>query len=115
MKKNKKVLSAILLSFLFMFMVTSVALAAPTAQKVSFDDPDKVIALVDKVALYFQAIVLIIAIIMIIYSGFLWMTAGGEEDKLGTARKTLIYGLVGIAVVLFAYVAQTFITKLFGS
>jgi len=70
------------------------------------------IGIIQDIAGWFQAIVLIIAIIMIIYAGFIWMTAAGDEEKLGKARKTLIWGLVGIGIALFAYVAETFITSM---
>ena len=109
---NRKI---IVLSLLFMFALSaSVALAAtPPSQKgVDFNDPNKIVTLIQDIALYFQAIVLIIAVIMIMWSAFLWMTSAGDETKVGDARKTLIYALIGIAVVLVAYAAEAFIIKL---
>lgn len=70
--------------------------------------------LIKQIADWFQAIVLVIAVIMLIWAGFTWMTAGGDAEKLGQARSRLIYGLIGIAIVLFAYAAEAFITSLLG-
>ncbi|MCF7831854.1 MAG: TrbC/VirB2 family protein [Candidatus Pacebacteria bacterium] len=39
----------------------------------------------------------------IIYSGFLFVTAQGKEDKLTTAKKTLMYTLIGAAIILGAW------------
>lgn len=44
-----------------------------------------------------------ISTIMILYAAWLYATAGGEEDKVTTARRTLIYALVGVAVALLAF------------
>ncbi|MEK7594231.1 MAG: pilin [Patescibacteria group bacterium] len=43
-----------------------------------------------------------IAVIMIIVSGFRYITSGGDSGKLGTAKNTLIYALVGLAVAVLA-------------
>jgi hypothetical protein len=40
----------------------------------------------------------------IIYSGFLFVTAQGKEDKLTTAKNTLMYTLIGAAIILGAWV-----------
>lgn len=42
----------------------------------------------------------IIAVGMIVYSGILFMTAGGDKEKITTARKALVWSLVGLAVLL---------------
>lgn len=112
--KKTKILSIILTSFMFLFAVSMVFAAPPSPIDSGVDSMSDVVGLIQDVAGWFQAIVLIIAIIMIMYSGFLWMTAGGDDDKLTSARRTLIYGLVGIAVVVLAYTATAIITNLMG-
>jgi len=46
----------------------------------------------------------IIAVFFLIYAGFLFVTAGGNEDKLATAKKTFLWTIVGIAILLGAVV-----------
>lgn len=46
---------------------------------------------------------LILAVILIIVGGITYMTAGGDETKLGTAKKRVIWGLVGAAIVIAAW------------
>ena len=41
-----------------------------------------------------------IAIIMIVYSGLLFMTAAGNEEKIAKAKKALIWSLIGLAVLI---------------
>ncbi|MFY9462458.1 MAG: hypothetical protein WAP51_04635 [Candidatus Sungiibacteriota bacterium] len=68
-----------------------------------------VINLVNAIAGWFETIIFAIAIIMILVAAFQFLTAAGNEEKVSTARKSLIWGLVGIAVALFARVAKDFV------
>ena len=51
----------------------------------------------------------IISIIIILFAGFKWMTAGGSEDKVGEAKKMLTAGLIGLIVVLSTYALANFV------
>jgi len=51
----------------------------------------------------------IIFLILIIYAGFLWMTAGGNDDTVSKARKILINSTIGLVIVIGAYVISSFI------
>ncbi len=44
----------------------------------------------------------ILAVIMVIYGGFLYVTSAGEPQKAATGRQTIIYSLIGIVVVVVA-------------
>lgn len=43
------------------------------------------------------------ALLVSIYGGALWMTAAGNEEKIGKAKKTLTYGVLGLAIILGSY------------
>jgi hypothetical protein len=49
-----------------------------------------------------SAIVGILAVIMVIFSGFKYVTAGGDSGKVSSAKNTLIYAIVGIVVAALA-------------
>jgi hypothetical protein len=53
----------------------------------------------------------LIAVIMILYGGFVWMTAGGNEDKVATAKKVISAAVVGLIVVLIAWAIVTFVVS----
>ena len=53
----------------------------------------------------------IIAIVIILYGGFVWMTAGGNEDKVATAKKLIIAGLIGLVIILTAFALATFVVN----
>jgi predicted permease len=50
----------------------------------------------------FSLIVGIVAVIMIIYGGFRYITSGGDSGRVGTAKNTLIYAIIGLIIVALA-------------
>jgi len=58
----------------------------------------------------------VIAVGIIIYAGYLWMTASGDEDKISDAKKILKNGLIGLVIILSSWAIATFIlTRLGGT
>jgi len=55
----------------------------------------------------------VIVVFMIIYSGFLFVTAQGSEDKIKNAKQTFLYTIIGAAVLLGALVISELIQKTF--
>ncbi len=51
----------------------------------------------------------IIAVVIILAGGFKWMTAGGNEDKAAEARKMIISGVIGLAIILSAFAIARFV------
>lgn len=51
----------------------------------------------------------VIAVVIILYGGFKWMTAGGNEEKVDEARKLIIAGIIGLAIILSAYAIASFV------
>ncbi len=45
----------------------------------------------------------IIATLVIIYGGVQYLTAGGNEDAVGAAKKTISYGIIGVVIAGLAY------------
>lgn len=85
------------------FIIVSIFLTIPGS--VFAQDGDytgSLLMLLDDIRILLFWIGLGIALIVIIVSGIMYMTAGGDEAKVTKAKKTLIYGIVGAAVVLAA-------------
>jgi hypothetical protein len=57
----------------------------------------------------FSVIVGIVAIIMIIYGGFRYITSGGDSGRVGNAKNTLIYAVIGLIIVALAQVIVHFV------
>lgn len=69
----------------------------------------------DKVATiinYFLAVVSVVATIMIIYGGFLYVTAGANEDNTKKAKSMLLYGVIGLIIAGVAFSIVSFSNSL---
>lgn len=55
----------------------------------------------------------IIFFILILYAGFLWMTAGGNEENIGKAKRILTSAGIGLAIVVLAYAITVFVMRAF--
>jgi flagellar basal body-associated protein FliL len=52
-----------------------------------------------------------ITAILVVYAGYLYITSAGNEDKVKTAQKALIWALIGFGVVLIASSVPTIIEE----
>lgn len=59
------------------------------------------------------AIIGSIFLLIIIYGGFLWMTAAGNDSKVLQGRNTLAWGVLGLVVISLAWVLTGFIFDIF--
>jgi hypothetical protein len=57
----------------------------------------------------FSIIVGAVSVIMIIYGGFRYITSGGASDKVGNAKNTLIYAIIGLIIVAIAQLIVHFV------
>jgi len=51
----------------------------------------------------------IIFTVLIVYGGFLYMTAGGNEDQVKKAKKFITNAIIGLVIVLAAYAISSFV------
>ncbi|MFW0862712.1 MAG: hypothetical protein ACKKL6_03980 [Candidatus Komeilibacteria bacterium] len=51
----------------------------------------------------------LIAVILILIGGFMWMTAGGNEDRVKKGRQFIINGVIGLIIILAAYAIASFV------
>ena len=97
----------------FLFLSYNFALAGPDiginyTKPLNLAEGDPRIAAVELIRLLLTFIG-IIAVIFIIYAGFLWMTSGGNEEKIARAKKTLINAIIGLAIILASILIVSFI------
>lgn len=51
----------------------------------------------------------IIAIVITLYGGFKWMLAAGNDEKVSEAKRVLVAGLIGLAIILTAFAITQFV------
>ena len=65
--------------------------------------------LAQKIVTTFSVVVGIVAVIMIIVGGFRYITSGGDSGKVGNAKNSLIYAIVGLIIVALAQLIVHFV------
>lgn len=51
----------------------------------------------------------IVAVVLILWAGFLWMTAAGNDDKIKKAKGIMTAGIIGLAIIFSAYAIARFV------
>ena|SRR3989344_2488780 len=58
-----------------------------------------------------SVVVGVIAVIMIIFGGFRYVTSGGDATKVTSAKNTILYGLIGLVIVALAQIIVRFVLQ----
>ena len=66
-------------------------------------------AIASQIVNIFSIVVGAISVIMIIYGGFRYITSGGDSGRVGNAKNTLIYAVIGLIIVVLAQLIVHFV------
>lgn len=100
------VVSLFLASQAYALTANDVGLSYASATGLSSTDIRVTVANIIRYALGLLGIV---AVIICLYGGFIWMTSGGNEEKVTQAKKILTNGLIGLVIMLLSYAIVAFI------
>ena len=75
------------------------------------DDPALIVGRAINVVLSLMGLIFLV---LMVYAGFIWMTARGEEEKVTKARKIIISSLIGLVIVVSAYAIAFLVTSRLG-
>ena len=73
------------------------------------------IAIVFDVIKFVLSLLGIIAVILVMYAGFLWMTSRGNPEAIKKAKGIMIAGVIGLAIILAAFGITSFVIENIGS
>ncbi len=115
MKKIFKLIKSF--SILTLFILPAVSLAEDyglkeTAEKTGLlTNNVEIPILIGNILNIFLAFLGVIFIILILIAGFEWMNAGGNSEVIKRARDRIANAIIGIAIVLSAYILTDFVIK----
>jgi type IV secretory pathway VirB2 component (pilin) len=81
-------------------------LDCPQYSGLSARDPRLIVARVINVTL---GLLGILAVAIVVYAGFTWMTSGGNDEQIKKARGMLLAAVIGLVLILSAYSIANFI------
>lgn len=56
-------------------------------------------------------VIIALSLLFIIYGGYLFASSGGDETKLKSAKTNIIYGVIGMAVIVLSGVVFSFVSN----
>ena len=85
-----------------------------SAAVVKLPDPlggqgDNIPLLVGNILKYVFGLLGVLALVMFIYGGLTWMTSEGAPDKIKKGRDTLVWAILGLALIFFSYALLDFV------
>ena len=80
-------------------------------QKEPADDP--IITTINKVANFIAFITGAIAVIMVMYAGYQFITSDGNSEKVSRARQTIFYAAIGLVVIITSRLLVSFAIMVF--
>ncbi len=86
----------------------------PVAQAGVISDAPKVSSLLLNISNFLLSIISIVAIIALIVAGLFYLTAYGDQERLGRAKKIALAALVGIVIAFGALIITKTVTDIFG-
>lgn len=75
-----------------------------TADQTVGGNTDGLRELASKIVNIFSVIIGAIAIIMLLYGGLRYITSGGDSGRVGNAKNTLLYAIIGLIIVALAQI-----------
>lgn len=73
------------------------------------------VGMIKKIVVAGLTLVGAVALAMIVYGGFLYISAAGDESQIKKAKTVIIYAIIGIIVIGVAYALVAFVIGAFGS
>jgi len=107
-KSKKIILSGLILFQLFLFGLVLADSVPSLKDPLGNRDIPTLIAAIIKYVLGFVGV---IALVMFIIGGLIWMTSGGSAEKVKKGKDTLIWAVLGMGLVFFSYTIVSFVLK----
>jgi len=99
----KKILSAAsMLALLAMPVLALAQFSGPTEAPPIAGTIEEVFQFIQLASSWFLGILIALAVIFLLYSAFLYLTSGGDDTKVKSAKNYLVYALIAVAIGLVA-------------
>jgi TRAP-type C4-dicarboxylate transport system permease small subunit len=116
LKANDILIIVSLLLIIFLIIPNLIALAQfeeleKVAEETNLKGETDISLIVGRIIRIILGFLGLILVILILYAGFLWMTSGGNEEKIKKARQIISTAITGLAIVVLSYAIANFILQ----
>lgn len=105
------------------YLLTYIALTLPDGKKIvapnevptgGLEPGGKGQAIIQNSIAILLITIIILSLFFLIFGGIRWITSSGDKAKLDSARKTIIYAIVGLALALLSFFIVNLVGQLLG-
>lgn len=101
-------------------IILSLTVASPVLARENFEIPnplehESIEELLNAIVDFIFYVALVVAPIMIIIGGFLFITSRGDPEQVSQAKKLIIYALVGLAIIYMSKILIGLIRQVLGA
>jgi len=118
---SKRFINRLLLSIISLLFLMPVSIFAALGDGNLTENKDiSLVAFLSRIQNWLLGFVGALAILFIVYGGFLYVTSSGNKERVEMAKKTLTYAILGLILVVLAgtilnIITGDFLTSIFGS
>jgi len=87
--------------------------ADTVAQDAGYENSKSITVLAGEIVQLALSILGVLCVVFMIYAGFLWLTAAGNEQRVDKAKKVIFESIIGLIIILAAYAITYFIVIAF--
>jgi uncharacterized membrane protein len=85
---------------------------APPTTVTDFGD---IVNIIERAAAWLYTLILAIAVVMLLYAAFLYLTAAGNDERIGKAKSIILYVVIAIIVAVVANGLISIVQSFFGA
>ena len=75
---------------------------------------NNIVSVIRTIIQFILVVAFVLAFVMLLIGGIRWITAGGDEKAVGSARNMITAALIGLVIVLVAYALIKLVETFFG-
>jgi hypothetical protein len=88
---------------------TELSITTGASTEVCPDQTSKFDSIIRSILIFLSAVVGFVAVVMLIFGGFRYVTSGGNSESISKAKNTIIYALIGLVIVALAQIIVQFV------
>lgn len=114
---GKYSIGKVLLTVIFFSFLSFINWTQANTQVISIENPltaTSVEALVGSIINFLVIVALALSSLMIVIAGYHFVTAGGDPKKIDTAKKIILYTLIGLGIIMFAKAVNSILKLVIG-
>ena len=96
------------------FVIALVVLPALTLAQAPGPATQRLVQIINRLINWMTIVLIAVAVAFIVYAAWLYLTSGGDPEKIKTANRVILYAVVAVAVALLAYVFIAVVRALVG-